>query len=166
MALVEVTEVHQPRDTRILAEHNNNIEVLMDKITYHDGVEHSREQYRLTPMVAGITDDDGEWFDSDISGEDAQTRAVAAAVWTPAVKSKAHLAGARQALEAANGNVNATTQAVAAIKARIAALTAPEEADKLTEAQAELPPAESAKLAAAAKRDVVQTNIDLITEGN
>ena len=123
-----------------------------------DGVEISRSFHR-TVLHAGAVTDDGEWFDADLTEEDADIRSIATACWTPAVKAMAHLDGALQALEAANGNANATTRAVEAIEARIAALTAPEDADKLTEAQEELPPAESAKLAAAAKRDTVQAKV-------
>ncbi len=128
-------------------------------VVKEDGIVIGRDQLPRYVLHAGIIDSDGEWFDTDITVEPADIQAMCGAAWTPTVKAKVHLDGARQALEAANGNVNATAQAVAAIEARIAALTAPKDADKLTEAQAELPPAESAKLAAAAKRDTVQVKV-------
>lgn len=118
-----------------------------------DGVEISRSFHRRV-LHAGVTDDDGEWFDADISGEDADIQAIAGAGWTAATKSAAHLREATEALEVAQGGVDATSQAVVAIETRIAALE--------DGADTELPPAEAAKAAAIAKRDTVQTNIDAI----
>lgn len=118
-----------------------------------DGVEISRSFHRRV-LHAGVTDSDGEWFDADVTGEDADIQAIAGAGWTAATKAAAHLQGATEALEAANGAVTTTEQAVTAIQARIDALEAG--------ADAELPEATTQRDAAIAKRDTVQGNIDLI----
>ena len=123
-------------------------------VTYDNGVEVARGPIHRYVVEPGIVDSDGEWFDSDLTAEDVRVQGVASTLWTPAVKSATHLSGALKALEAAQGSVDATSQAVVAIEARIALLE--------DGADAELPSAEAAKTAAIAKRDTVQGNIDLI----
>ena len=118
-----------------------------------DGVEISRSYHRRA-INAGATDSDGVWLDSDTTAESVDIQAIAVAGWTAEVKSAAHLAGALQALEAANGTLNANQAAVDAIQARIDDLEAG--------ADAELPDATAARDVALAKRDTVQGNIDLI----
>ena len=61
------------------------VQVRRADIIEKDGVEVARSFHRHA-LVCGSIDGSNNWVDTDISGEDADVRAVCEAVWTDEVK--------------------------------------------------------------------------------
>jgi hypothetical protein len=79
---------------------HKDIQVRTRTAIMEDGVELSANFHRhVVQCVSSVKNDDDSWThtDTDISGESAEVQAIAAAVWTDAVK-----AAARTANEAAS----------------------------------------------------------------
>jgi hypothetical protein len=79
---------------------HKDIQVRTKTAIMEDGVELSANFHRhVVQCVSSVKNDDDSWThtDTDISGESAEVQAIAAAVWTDAVK-----AAARTANEAAS----------------------------------------------------------------
>ena len=73
----------------IVGEHKN-IQIRTATIIKEDGVEISRSYHRhVVESVISVKNDDDTWThtDTDMSGQDATVRAIAAAAWTDTVKS-------------------------------------------------------------------------------
>lgn len=75
------------------------VQVRRADIIERDGVEVARSFHRHS-LVPGSVDDDDNWTDTDISGEDADVQAICNAAWTQSVKDayKAHLIATRDAV--------------------------------------------------------------------
>lgn len=73
------------------------VQVRRADIVEKDGVEIARSYHRHA-LVCGSLDVDDNFVNTDISGEDADVKAICAAVWTQAVKNayKAYLLSEKQ----------------------------------------------------------------------
>ena len=80
MALTE-TEV---QDKIEIVGDYKNIQIRTATVIKRDGTEISRSFHRH--VVAPCTKASGSWADTDISGESTEVQAIAALVWTDAVK--------------------------------------------------------------------------------
>ena len=61
-----------------------NIQIRTATVIKRDGTEISRSFHRH--VVAPCTKASGSWADTDINGESTEVQAIAAAVWTSAIK--------------------------------------------------------------------------------
>ena len=74
---------------------NKHIQIRTKTAVLEDGVELSSSFHRhVVACVNSVKNDDDSWThtDTDISGESAEVQAIAAAVWTDAVKAAARTA--------------------------------------------------------------------------
>ena len=61
------------------------VQVATDTVIKEDGTELSRSRHRHV-LECGILDENNNFVDKDISGEDSEVQAIANVVWTQAVK--------------------------------------------------------------------------------
>jgi len=81
MAITKTTEVSK---IEVVTEYKA-VQVRTDTVIKEDGTEISRSYHRHV-LHPGTLDDSNALVDTDISGEDADVKAIATAVWSDAVK--------------------------------------------------------------------------------